>query len=298
MLKDNYPEYVKAVKNGKTNFKLDNPTLIRRFPLDDNPYPTPYLIPVLQSLAHKRNLQKMDYSIAARVIGAIMLIKMGDSEFPLTEDDDDLVDDLKSQMLWRNRANNVERVFQLFTNHTVTMEWVMPDVKALLDDRKYDAVNSDILFGLGFPRILLTGETAKTGTSQSEFALLSPAETMKSTRELMLDWPRRVYADMRDRNDFENTPEPKFEEIRLYDLSKLFSIADMIYERGGLSKETLARIGGFNFEDEELPQRVREGQLFNELDIPEYPLMPFTNQAGGDNAPSGADNDDETNQDS
>lgn len=275
LLWENYRAYVLAVKRGVTVFPLENPFVIRRNPLPDNPYPTPYLIPVLQALEHKRNLRKMDYAIAARVISAIMLIKIGNDDFPLLEDDDDIVTEIRKQFRYRYAGGNIERLFQLFTNHTVDISWIMPDVKALLDESKYEAVNLDILFGLGFPRIILTGETARSATSQAEFALLSPAETIKSVRNSLLPWVDYLYEEMKDRNNFTNLPSAAFSEVRLYDLSKLLEVADKVYERGALSKTTLARLAGFDFENAELPQRVKEQEWFKKLDIDEYPAMPF-----------------------
>lgn len=281
MLVREYPNFVKAVEDGEREFKLDNPFLIRRFPLKDSPYPNPYLLPILEALEHKRNLRKMDYAIAARVITAIMLIKIGNDEYPLTEDDDDIVENLRKQMRYRNTSDNIERLFQLFANHTVDISWIMPDVAALLDNDKYESVNTDILFGLGFPRIVLVGETARTGTSQSEYALLSPAETIKSIRDTTLIWADEVYRRMKDRNSFENLPKAGFSEIRLYDLEKLMNVANLLYERGVLSRTSLARLGGFDFENIELPMREHELTLFENTELPEYPLMPFTNQAPG-----------------
>lgn len=281
ILKREYPDFVQAVLNGETEFKLEDPFLIRRNPLKDTPYPNPYLLPILEVLEHKRNLRKMDYAIAARVITAIMLIRIGSDEYPLTEDDDDIVLELKRQMQYRNMSSNIERVFQLFANHTVDISWIAPDVQALLDDKKYDSVNTDILFGLGFPRIVLVGETARTGTSQAEYALLSPAETIKSIRDGLLIWSRDVYKQIKDRNQFENLPEPGFSEIRLYDIAKLMSAAQALYEIGALSRTSFAKIGGYDFENVELPAREHEQELFDESDLPEYPLLPFTDQAPG-----------------
>lgn len=281
ILVSQYPDFVKAVMNGQNEFKLESPFLMRRNPLKDTPYPNPYLLPILEVLEHKRNLRKMDYAIAARVITAIMLIRIGNDEYPLTEDDDDIVTNLKNQMLYRNTEQNIERVFQLFANHTIDISWIMPDVQALLDDKKYESVNTDILFGLGFPRIVLVGETARTGTSQAEYALLSPAETIKSIRDGLLTWPENVYKEMQLRNNFENLPKPSFSEIRLYDIEKLMNVAQALYEVGALSRTTFSRIGGYDFENVELPARLYEQELFEKYDLPEYPMMPFTNQAPG-----------------
>ena len=59
------------------------------------------------------------------------------------------------------------------------------------------------------------------------------------------------------------------------------NVANILYERGALSRTSLARIGGYDFENVELPAREHEQELFNQSDLPEYPLMPFTDQAPG-----------------
>jgi hypothetical protein len=289
LLKREYPEFVRAVQKGEVRFKLEDPHLIRRKPLDDSPYPTLYLLPAFEPLEHKRNLRKMDYAIAARVIAAILLFRMGSDEFPLTEDDDDQVLALKSQLTWRGLVAEPERLFQLFANHTLQIDWITPDVAALLDDKKYDAVNMDILLALGIPRIVLMGEVARTGTSHPEFALLSIAEALEALRDTLSSWSTRVYKEMKDRNGFINLPIPTFEAIRLADLAKIIEIADILYQRGAIAKSTLARLGGFDYENVELPMRVEETERLKSLDLDEFPLMPYTATPptqGADNNPT------------
>ena len=84
-------------------------------------------------------------------------------------------------------GKNVERIFQLFANHTLQVEWVVPDVAALINEQKYVSINQDIIYGLGFPRILITGKSEKTGTSDPQYAMISPARTMDNFRKLVLE---------------------------------------------------------------------------------------------------------------
>lgn len=287
LLKREYPEYVRAIENGELRFKLEDPHLIRRRPLDDSPYPTPYLLAAFEPLEHKRNLRKMDYAIAARVITAILLFRLGNDEFPLTEDDEDQVIALKQQLTWRGTVESPERLFQLFANHTLQVDWITPDVAALLDDKKYDAANLDILLAMGVPRIVLMGEAARTGTSSPEFALMSIAEALDALRETLLTWPDKIYKDIKERNNFINLPTPTFEAIRLADVAKVIEIADLLYQRGAIAKSTLARLGGFDYEGVELPMREHEQELIEESGLTEFPLMPFTanpdDEGGGEN---------------
>lgn len=116
-LKAYYPEFVAEVKNGAKYVLLENELITRRRYLSDSPYPIPMLTPAIEPLRHKRNLRRMDYATASRVIGAIQLFKLGTDQFPLTEDQEDQLKTLENQMYWRNTGNrDVERIFQLFSN--------------------------------------------------------------------------------------------------------------------------------------------------------------------------------------
>ena len=278
LLVEQYPAFVDAVRNGKEDyFQLDPMIVLRRAPLAGESYPTPYLLKILESLSYKRKLRKMDYAVAARVISAIQLIKMGDKDFPLTEGDEDQLEDLKTQMLWRGQADNVERVFQLFGNHTLTIEWIYPDTKTLLDSGKYEAVNDDIMFGLGFPRILLTGETERSFTSNPEFAMFSPSETIEGIRKELMKFVRVLYKEVADRNNFSEFPRLEFAPLRLYDLEKMSNVSKDLYEKGLLSRTSYLELGDRDFEDE-LHNIVRERDLLKEYDVPEYAPQPFTPQ--------------------
>jgi len=274
---EQYPEFVKAINSGQNKILLEDAYIIRRRPKVFDPYPTPYLLSALESLTFKRNLKKMDYAIASRVIGAIQLIKLGSDEFPLTEDDDDQLDDLKTQMLWRSKQKNVDRVFQLFANHTLEIMWVYPDTEAMLNQGKYEAVNQDIFNALGIPRILVSGETLRSATSQAEFAMFSPAETIDRVREHILEFIEDLLDEIKERNNFENKVRVYFEELRLYDLEKLAEVAVQLYQNNAISLTSLAGIAGYNFEDE-LVRKANERELMKEFDIPEFPALPFSPQ--------------------
>jgi len=129
-----YPEFVQQVMNNKTKILLDNPLVIKSTTLADAAYPIPYLYPALEALKHKRNLRRMDYAVAARIISAVLHVKVGSDEFPLTEDQEDVLTDLEEKFKWRQNlsVDEIERVFAFFTNHTVDIKWVFPEVDVYL----------------------------------------------------------------------------------------------------------------------------------------------------------------------
>jgi len=275
LLIEQYPDFVRKVKAGETEFKLENPTVIRRYSRSGSVWPTPFLTPAIELFMHKRNLRKMDYAIASRVIQAIMLFRMGSDEFPLTEDDTDIVDNLKQQMRWRGLTGNVERVFQLFANHTLQVDWVTPDVKALLDEGKYRSINEDILISLGLPRIIVSGETTRSGSSNAEIAMLPPISSLNHIREDLLEIVRKIFNEVRERNSFRGVPIPYYPPIMLQSPQEIANMGRQYYDTGVISRTTFGEMGGFDFA-EEVDKIEKEHEIMEERGIPERPEVPYS----------------------
>lgn len=293
-----YPDFVNQIKRGETKILLDNPLIVKSTILSDSQYPIPFLYPGLESFKHKRNLRRMDYSIAARVISAILHVKAGNDNFPLTEDQQDFLDDLETKFRWREgfSQDDVERVFTLFTNHTVELKWIFPDVTALLENKKYDAVNQDIILALGFPRILITGETEKSFTSDPEIATLSPTSVMEVMRDALMPIVEKIFYEVREKNNLLSPlPDIEFKPINLLGLRLFFEGVQKLYDTGNLSRTSFAESYGFNL-SEELEQRKEEEQMLKDmkLDIstpaPVVPGAPAPGKPAKTGAPPGNDN--------
>jgi hypothetical protein len=253
VMMEQYPEFVKAILDGQTEFLLENDDIIRRKYLSDNPYPIPYIQSALEALHHKRKLRRMDYSIIDKVISAIMHVKIGDKDFPITqsEEDQEYVENIASQLRMRGQNEQVlERIFQLITNHTVSIEWIFPETEALLNQDKYNDINQEILFGLGFPRILITGEAQKSGTSDSEIATLSPIKTAEDFRRKIIEVIRDVCTEISKRNGFTSVPSVEFKAINLHKFQDLINALRMLYDTASLSRTTLDHQFGFDFDTE------------------------------------------------
>lgn len=272
----NFPLFVAQVLSGATQVVLENPIVIERKRMANSVYPTPYLHSALESLKYKRALRKMDYSLASRVITAIQLITLGDKDFPLLEEDEDKLLKLKEQINARDRYGEYERVYQLFGNHTLKVSWVMPDVTALLNDTKYKDVNLDIMFAMGFPRILVTGETDKSNTSNAEYALLSPTKTIEALQKDLLDIVQQVLDAVTEYNGLSNYAEAYFKPINLKDFVKFFDVMFRVYETGSMSRRTLVEYLGVDFE-KELENKVAEREIYKQLGLDEYAPLPHSN---------------------
>ena len=274
---NNYPDFVRAVmalKGTTMEIRLMDVRPILSKTLPEDVYPIPYMENALESLMHKRNLKRMDYSIAARVIGAIQLIKLGSDEFPCTDESD--FDNIRNQMNYRTTSGVQERVYQLFANHTLQIAWVFPDTQALLNREKYTIVEDDIIAAFGFPRTLITGETLRSNVAGgSDFAAFSPIATMETIRDRLLEWLKAMYKEIKERNEFKNVPIPQFTPMRLYKLLDLNLIGQSLYMEGNISRKSRQELVGLDF-DTELERKAEEEKKMKELGLPDAPVLPFS----------------------
>lgn len=244
-LLQNFPEYVKAIQSGTTVFPLDHVRPILRKITSYNDYPAPFLQNAISALQHKTYLKTMDKSIASRATEAVRLIKTGDKDFPA--DDDDI--NATKAMVEQNSSTG-ERIFNFFTNHTVTIEWVFPPLEALLNEQKYSEPNADIFLALGFPRILTVGETLRSNASDSKIASLGPKSTLDDLRDAIIQWLRNLYIEIADKNNFKRVPEPYFAPIATSDYTALVQFAIQALEAGAISKDTVSQLYGSDYETE------------------------------------------------
>lgn len=248
-----FPDFVKAILSGQTEVLLENDDVIRRKYMPDNPYPIPYIQSALEPLHHKRKLRRMDYSIIDKIISAIMHVKIGDKDFPITqsEEDQEYVESIASQLRMRGRNEQVlERIFQLITNHTVDIKWIFPDSSALLNVDKYKDINEEILFGLGFPRVLITGEAQKSGTSDSEIATLSPIKTAEGFRRKILEVIKDICTEISKRNKFNSVPAVSFKEMNLHKFQDMLNGLRLMWDTAGISRSSIDKTLGFEFSSE------------------------------------------------
>ncbi len=261
LLRD-FPDYVQMVKEGKNTFGVSDYIIYRKL-MAFNDYPIPYLENALDSLDHKRYLKMMDRAIASRAIEAFRHISVGSDNFPADDED------IKFTEESLNQQSSTERVYNLFTNHTVDIKWVVPPFDALLSDKKYDTANMDIFFALGFPRILLVGETERSNSSDNRVAMLGTLSTIQEIQKDVLQWVRHLYQRVADANNFTRIPEPYFSPVSLADAGTLIQYMANMLDKGVISKETAASFYSTDYDSE-------SDQIRYEIDNNPTPEIPET----------------------
>jgi hypothetical protein len=274
MYQNYYPSFIQAIIMGADRIKIDVDPILRR-EVSFNPNPTPYLFNVLEALVFKQSLRRMDFAVATRVINAILLVQEGDKDFPLTTETQKNLDDLKNQILARaGDPRLLERLFFLFSNHTTKLTWVSPNVEALLNQAKYQQTNEEIAEGLGFARILLTGESTRGSAAEVSTWAIQPM--MEELREMLLEWIQTIYEEAAELNNFRSVPQANFTTIKLQDYVKTAAVFAQAYREGNISRTTRDEMIGLDFETE-VELMVDELDAIKE--IPKnYPEMPYNTQ--------------------
>ena len=283
LVKD-YEEIVKLVKKGEKKIPL-NPKygVIRKEMQPDSPYPMPFLSPVIEYAAYKRNLRRMDYSIASRVITAIMLVRLGNDEYPLTEDDSGAFDDIEQQLRLQASASSsssisFERIIQLFADHTLQIDWIYPPVEALLNEKKYDPINQEILIGLGFPPAAIIGESLRSNTENDTAISKIPEIILSPIRNQLLLTIRKIIYDIINMNHFRGEPNAiRFEPFSMDSLRDLIELLQFLFNTGNLSRTTLLEKHGLDF-NKEMRQRAEEDKKMEQLELTAFPPTPHSNE--------------------
>lgn len=273
---DAYPAYVTAIQQGADKVDITNQTdPILRKEVSFTPYPTPYLYPILEPLLYKDQLRRMDFAVASRVVNAILLVTVGSDEFPVTEENQDIVDNLKQQLLARSgNPAQMERLFTLFADHTTKLQWIAPDVQALLNQQKYSQVNEEFDEGLGFSRILLTGTSRGGSGGSSEVSTWAIQPQMEELRSMLVEWMGdSVYNVAADLNKFKRRPEPEFKPIKLQDFVKTASVYAQLFKEGNISRTSRVEMSGLNLETE-TENMKDESELLDGL--PAFPATPYS----------------------
>lgn len=273
--------YTNTVASGSNKILLTDIDPILRKEISLNPYPTPYLSKVLEALVFKQQLRRMDFAVASRIINAILLVQEGDKDFPLVEGERDNLDNLKQQIL--ARANNpiaLERLFILFSNHTTKLTWISPDVEALLNQEKYKQANDEVMEGLGFPRILVVGESK--GAQAAEVSTWAIQPQMEEFRNNVLEWMDPIYEEAAELNGFRNIPKPSFTPIRLQDFIKTAAVFAQAYREGNVSRTTRDQMIGLNLKTE---IELMKDEFKDMQDMPKnFPEMPYNIEIPPNNA--------------
>lgn len=192
---------------------------------DYEPLAVPMGYPVLEDLNAKAEMRKMDMAVTRTMQQAVLLVTLGAEPEKGGVNQKNLE---AMQKLFQNES--VGRV--LIADYTTKAEFVIPDIAALLDPKKYEVIDKDINIGLN--NILVGGEKYANQTSKVE-VFLGRLEQAKQSfiNEFLLPEIKRIAKEL----GFKNYPVPYFEESSIKDNSTYAKIYSRLVEIGVLTPE-------------------------------------------------------------
>lgn len=236
---------------------------------DYEPFAVPMGFPVLEDINWKQEMKKMDMALTRTTQQAVLLITMGS--------------ELKNGTVNVNQKN-IEAMQALFQNqsvgkvlvsdYTTKAEFVIPNIAAILDPRKYEVVNTDIQQGLNN---ILIGEEKFSSTSIKVNIFL---QRLEQGRQAFLDNFLMPEVKRLCRNlGFKNFPTPHFEEIDIKDTSVWQRVVAQLMQLGVLTaEEGIQAIENGRLPDHE--ESVESQRKFKELKD-EGLYSPVTPNSGG-----------------
>ena len=192
---------------------------------DYEPFAIPMGFPVLEDLNWKKEMKKMDMAITRTTSQCVLLVTMGDEPEKGGVNQQNLVN---MQELFRNES--VGRV--LIADYTTKAEFVIPKIADLLDPKKYDIVDKDILIGLN--NILFGSEKYSNQMTKMEVFLkrLEIAQEEFLTSFLMPEIKRLCKS-----LGFRSYPTAQFDAINLGEGAVTSRVYSRLVEIGVLTPE-------------------------------------------------------------
>jgi hypothetical protein len=192
---------------------------------DYEPFAVPLGFPVLEDINWKAELKKMDMAISRTMQQAILLVTMGN------EPEKHGINQKNIQAMQALFANeSVGRV--LIADYTTKAEFVLPQVADLLDPKKYEVVDRDIMMGLNN---ILVGES--TFANQNAKVDLFIARLTQGRHAFLNEFLIPEIKKIAKSIGMKTFPTPYFDRISLKDDSNMLKIYNRLIELGILTAE-------------------------------------------------------------
>lgn len=252
-------EFKKLFRNGAGSVMPLNPdrtSRISRRRQQYQRYSTPFILSAAAPLQIKRRLREMDLATAEGNINTLVVLKIGDKDYPAT------AAQLKAlAALLKNKAKS----YELIWNHTLQVEFHNPDFRSLYKE-KYEELDDDIAKSLGMPLVLVTGQGSNFANSW--VAILALIERLERGRWAIKRWLENEYRVIAEMHNLKDPPKVRFKRMNLRDEKVFRDVLLNLYDRGGLDLRSVLEDIGFEYEV--VKQRKKE-----DLENQKYFFVPY-----------------------
>lgn len=242
------------------------------------PYGISFARKLFSAVAYKRRIRALDIDTIDGLIQRLTILKVGkipaDGEADLA-----LIAQRVSLMrnMIENRENRRTNRLLVWGGDDVEVVDIGPDGKILGFADRYNQANRDLLQALGFPPLLIDGES--TGSAARDWAVLvsivAHLQNFESMREL---WLTNIMKQIAELNGYDSEGVGYKANKIVISVDRVMRIvAQALFDRGGLSWESFLEEQGYDF-DLELKKRMEEQK--NKVDKILAPRAPtFVNLA-------------------
>lgn len=224
--------YTGATKGYLAEVKLDEEELIiiqdRKFDYWD--WAVPFIFPALKALSFKDCLRNMEIKACESVINSIFLFKLGDRANGF-EPDENAYERLADILQVPGQALN------LIWNEAIDAQILQPDISRIMDPKKHESADRDILTALGVPDVLLGGKGSNF--SNSFISVATILERLESARDKLTTFLYTELKIIADAMGFRRTPDIKFGRTSLTDKNSERNFIMALWDRGILSDDTI-----------------------------------------------------------
>jgi hypothetical protein len=197
---------------------------------DYEPLAIPVGYPVLEDINAKIEMKKLDQALMRTIENVILLITMG------TEPEKGGINKKNMsamQKLFENES--VGRV--LIADYTTEADFIIPDLKKVLDPKRYETLNEDIREGL---QNIMVGQDKYSGAEMKAQIFM---DKLKESRDAFLeDFLIPEMEETAMTLGLKNIPTPKFKKLHLEDNVELMNTVLRMIENGVLHPKQGVRI--------------------------------------------------------
>jgi hypothetical protein len=188
------------------------------------------------ALYEKNKLRQIDLDTMNSAITQLIKVTVGSDEYPATP---------RQVKAVTNAFQNVGKSQMIFWNHTLEIEAVKLETK-LIDESKYNRIDTDIRNAFGISEILLGGGNAKTNFATSYLSLKAFITNIIDARKSIERWLTIQYKDIAKVVGFKEIPTPTFNPLSLTDEIAEKQLLMQLVDRGIISYETAQLQLGFD----------------------------------------------------
>lgn len=195
----------------------------------------PFIYPALKHLRYKDCLRSMEVKVCKSVINSVTLWTLGDPEQGIYPEDEHF-ERLADMLQQPGQSMNI------IWPAPIDAKVIEPKLSNMLDPRKHEAVDKDILNALGVPDILLGGRGSNF--SNSFISVATTLQKLETARNKIEGWLLNELKLLSDAMGFRKLPKIQWKRGSLRDRKAEQQFKISLFDRGIISAEALLNEAG------------------------------------------------------